>query len=67
MNPRLVEPGFIVVCLHVDGSARPGKDEYGDDDAQGAQRHVKRKNTDISAGGASVRSGRIGNRPRVTS
>ena len=27
MNPRLVEPGFAVVCLHADVPARPGKDE----------------------------------------
>jgi PadR family transcriptional regulator PadR len=39
MNPRLVEPGFIVVCLHVDGPARPGKDEYGDEDAKRQRRH----------------------------
>ena len=34
MNPRLVEPGFAVVCLHADVPARPGKDENGEDDAQ---------------------------------
>ena len=34
MNPRLVEPGFVVVCLHADVPARPGKDENGEDDAQ---------------------------------
>jgi hypothetical protein len=34
MNPRLVEPGFVVVCLHVDVPARPGKDENGEDETQ---------------------------------
>ena len=32
MNPRLVEPGFAVVCLHADVPARPGKDENREDD-----------------------------------
>jgi hypothetical protein len=35
MNPQLVEPGFVVVCLHDVGPARPGKDEGGGDEAQG--------------------------------
>jgi hypothetical protein len=39
VNPRLVEPGFAVVFLHADVPARPGKDEYGQDDAQEAGRH----------------------------
>ena len=34
MNPRLVEPGFAIVCLHADVPARPGKDENGQDEAQ---------------------------------
>jgi hypothetical protein len=43
MNPRLVEPGFVVVCLHVDGPARPGKDEGGDgDEAQRQRRHEEK-------------------------
>ena len=33
MNPRLIEPGFVVVCLDAD-LARPGKDENGEDEAQ---------------------------------
>ena len=41
MNPRLVEPGFAVVCLHADVPARPGKDENGEDDAQVARQHGK--------------------------
>ena len=42
MNPRLVEPGFVVACLHADSPARPGKDESGDDgEAQRARRHGK--------------------------
>jgi hypothetical protein len=39
MNPRLVEPGFAVACLHAVVPARPGKDENGDDDAQAQRRH----------------------------
>jgi len=39
MNPRLVEPGFVVVCLDVDVPARPGKDENGEDEAQRQRRH----------------------------
>jgi hypothetical protein len=38
VNPRLVEPGFVAVCLHVDVPARARKDENGEDDAQ-ATRH----------------------------
>ena len=45
MNPRLVEPGFVVVCLHADVPARPGKDENGEDDAQVARQHWKRQDT----------------------
>jgi hypothetical protein len=30
MNQRLVEPGFVVVWLHVDVPARPGQDENGE-------------------------------------
>jgi hypothetical protein len=45
MNPRLVEPGFAVVCLHADVPARPGKDEYGEDHAQVARQHWKRQDT----------------------
>jgi hypothetical protein len=44
MNPRLVEPGFVVVQLHAGGPARPGKDEDGDDEAQRG-RHVRRHDT----------------------
>src|SRR4051812_9401049 len=39
MNPRLVEPGFAVVCLHADVPARPGKDENRENDAQVARQH----------------------------
>jgi hypothetical protein len=35
MNPRLVEPGFVFVCLHATVPARPGQDDDGDDDTQG--------------------------------
>ena len=45
MNPRLVEPGFAVVCLHADVPARPGKDENGEDDAQVARQHGRRQDT----------------------
>jgi hypothetical protein len=45
MNPRLVEPGFAVVCLHAGVPARPGKDENGDDEAQAGRRHGKRQDT----------------------
>ena len=41
MNPRLVEPGFAVVCLHADVPARPGKDQDYEDQAQGAGQHVE--------------------------
>ena len=44
MNPRLVEPGFAVVCLHADVTARPGKDENGEDDVQVARQHGSRQN-----------------------
>jgi hypothetical protein len=46
MNPRLVEPGFVAACLHVDGPARPGKDENGEDEAQQSRRHGKRDDTE---------------------
>jgi len=39
MNPRLVEPGFAVVCLHADVPARPSKDENREDDAEVARQH----------------------------
>ena len=48
MNPRLVEPGFAVVCLHADVPARPGKDENREDavDAvQVARQHGSRQDT----------------------
>ena len=45
MNPRLVEPGFAVVCLHADVPARPGKDENREDDAQVARQHGRRQDT----------------------
>jgi len=45
MNPRLVEPGFAVVCLHADVPARPGKDENRKDDAQVARQHGRRQDT----------------------
>jgi hypothetical protein len=32
MNPRLVEPGFVLACLHANVPGRPGKDENGGDD-----------------------------------
>jgi hypothetical protein len=38
MNPRLVEPGSVVVRLHANVPARPGKDDDGDDE-QVAGRH----------------------------
>ena len=41
MNPRLVEPGFAVVCLHADVPARPGKDQDDENEAQGGGRHVE--------------------------
>jgi len=41
MNPRLVEPGFAVACLHADVPARPGKDQDDENEAQGGGRHVK--------------------------
>jgi hypothetical protein len=55
MNPRLVEPGFVVARLHVDSPARPGKDEYEDgDEAQRSRRHVREYDTG-AAGLAQVR------------
>ena len=48
MNPRLVEPGFVVVCLAYTRTcpARPGKDENREDDAQVArQQHGRRQDT----------------------
>jgi hypothetical protein len=45
MNPRLVEPGFVVVWLHADGPARPKKDENGDDEAQHEGRHQENQPT----------------------
>ena len=45
MNPRLVEPGFAVVCLHADVPARPGKDENREDDVQVARQHGSRQDT----------------------
>ncbi len=45
MNPRLVEPGFVVVCLHADVPARPGQDEDGEDDAQVRRQHGRRQDT----------------------
>jgi hypothetical protein len=45
MNPRLVEPGFAVVCLHADVPVRPGKDENREDDAQVARQHGRTQNT----------------------
>jgi hypothetical protein len=41
MNPRLVEPGFAVVCLHADVPARPGKDQDDETEAQGERQHVE--------------------------
>jgi len=41
MNPRLVEPGFAVVCLHADVPARPGKDQDDEGQAQEAGQHVE--------------------------
>ena len=41
MNPRLVEPGFVVVSLHADVPARPGKDEKRENDAEVARHHGK--------------------------
>ena len=41
MNPRLVEPGFAIVCLHADVPARPDKDENREDDAQVTRQHGK--------------------------
>ena len=41
MNPRLVEPGFAVVCLHADVPARPGKNQDDENEAQGGGRHVE--------------------------
>lgn len=41
MNPRLVEPGFAVACLHADVPARPGKDQDDENEAQGGGRHVE--------------------------
>ena len=59
MNPRLVEPGFVVVCLHADVPARPGQDENGEDDAQAPRRHggiwyladgaLRKRDTQVSA------------------
>jgi hypothetical protein len=34
MNPRLVEPGFVVACLHADVPARPGNGQDDQNDAQ---------------------------------
>jgi hypothetical protein len=31
MNPRLVEPGFVVVWLYATVPARPGQDDDGDE------------------------------------
>jgi hypothetical protein len=45
MNPRLVEPGFVVGCLHADVPARPGKDENGNDDEKHTRRHVENHDT----------------------
>ena len=45
MNPRLVEPGFVVVRLHADGPARPRKDENGEDEAQREGRHQNEQPT----------------------
>jgi hypothetical protein len=45
MNPRLVEPGFAVVCLHADVPARPGKDENREDDAQVERQHGRSQDT----------------------
>ncbi len=47
MNPRLVEPGFAVVCLAYTRTfpARPGKDENGEDDAQVARQHGRQQDT----------------------
>jgi hypothetical protein len=45
MNPRLVEPGFVAACLHVDGPARPGQDENGEDEAQQSRRHGRKDDT----------------------
>ena len=45
MNPRLVEPGFAVVCLHADVPARPDKDENREDDAQVTRQHGKSQDT----------------------
>ena len=45
MNPRLVEPGFAVVCLHADVPARPGKDENHEDHVQVARQHWNRQDT----------------------
>ena len=41
MNPRLVEPGFAVVCLHADVPARPGKDQDYENEAQDERQHVE--------------------------
>jgi len=38
-EPAALEPGFVVVCLHVDVPARPGKDENGEDETQRLRRH----------------------------
>ena len=43
MNPRLVEPGSAVVCLHADVPARPGQDENREDDVQVARQHGSRQ------------------------
>ena len=48
MNPRLVEPGFVVVCLHANVPARPGQDENGEDDAQASQRHRRENDTRLT-------------------
>src|SRR5580704_19668092 len=45
MNPRLVEPGFVVVCLHADVPARPGQDENGEDEASAPRRHGRKHST----------------------
>jgi hypothetical protein len=45
MNPRLIEPGFAVVCLHADVPARPGKDENREDDARVARQHLRGQDT----------------------
>jgi hypothetical protein len=53
MNPRLVEPGFAVVCLHAGVPARPGKDENGNDDPQAGRQHGKGEDTRTGGRGAS--------------